>query len=74
VDPVPGPLLFFLVVPGIEPGPPDLQPRTLTTIPQRRSISTNYKIKLSIRLRSQFSFLAFRAILCFINEDKPAYN
>jgi hypothetical protein len=24
VDPVPDPLLFFLVVPGIEPGPPDL--------------------------------------------------
>jgi hypothetical protein len=23
VDPVPDPLLFFLVVPGIEPGPPD---------------------------------------------------
>jgi hypothetical protein len=37
VDPVPDPLLFFLVVPGIEPGPPDLQPRTLTTRRQRRS-------------------------------------
>jgi hypothetical protein len=37
VDPVPDPLLFFLVVPGIEPGPPDLKPRTLTTRPQRRS-------------------------------------
>jgi hypothetical protein len=24
VDPVPDPLLFSLVVPGIEPGPPDL--------------------------------------------------
>jgi hypothetical protein len=24
VDPFPDPLLFFLVVPGIEPGPPDL--------------------------------------------------
>jgi hypothetical protein len=24
VDPVPDPQLFFLVVPGIEPGPPDL--------------------------------------------------
>jgi hypothetical protein len=24
VDPVPDPLLFFLVVPAIEPGPPDL--------------------------------------------------
>jgi hypothetical protein len=36
VDPVPDPL-FFLVVPRIEPGPPDLQPRTLTTRPQRRS-------------------------------------
>jgi hypothetical protein len=24
MDPVPDPLLFFLVVPGIEPGPPDL--------------------------------------------------
>jgi hypothetical protein len=24
VDLVPDPLLFFLVVPGIEPGPPDL--------------------------------------------------
>jgi hypothetical protein len=28
---------FFLLVPGIEPGPPDLYPRTLTTRPQRRS-------------------------------------
>jgi hypothetical protein len=28
VDPVPDPLLLFLVSPGIEPGPPDLQPRT----------------------------------------------
>jgi hypothetical protein len=27
---------FFLVVPGIEPGPPDLQPRTLTIRPQMR--------------------------------------
>jgi hypothetical protein len=25
------PTTLFLVVPGIEPGPPDLQPRTLTT-------------------------------------------
>jgi hypothetical protein len=39
VDPVPEPLLFFiLAVPGIEPGPPDLYPRTLTTIQQRRSM------------------------------------
>jgi hypothetical protein len=37
VNPVPDPQLFFLVVPGIEPGPPDLLPRTLTTRPQRRS-------------------------------------
>jgi hypothetical protein len=37
VDPVPDPLLFFLVVPRIEPGPPDLLPRTLTTRPQRLS-------------------------------------
>jgi hypothetical protein len=37
VGPVPEPLLFFLIVPGIEPGPPDLQPRTLATRPQRRS-------------------------------------
>jgi hypothetical protein len=38
VHPVPDPLhFFFLVVPGIEPGPPDLWPRTLTTRPQRRS-------------------------------------
>jgi hypothetical protein len=41
VDPVPEPLLFFLVVPGIEPGPPDLYPRTLTTRPQRRSPTSN---------------------------------
>jgi hypothetical protein len=40
VDPVPDPLLFFLAVPGIEPRPPDLQPRTLTARPQRRSQST----------------------------------
>jgi hypothetical protein len=29
---------FFLVMPGIEAGPPDLQPRTLTTRPQRWSL------------------------------------
>jgi hypothetical protein len=40
VDPVPDPLLFFLVVSGIEPGPSDLQPRTLTTRTQRRSFLT----------------------------------
>jgi hypothetical protein len=39
VDPVSDPLLFFLVVPGIEPGQPDLWSRTLTTRPQRRSIT-----------------------------------
>jgi hypothetical protein len=34
-------------VPGIEPGPPDLWPRTLTTRPQRRSLnaSTSLNIK-----------------------------
>jgi hypothetical protein len=38
VVPVLDQLLFFiLVVPGIEPGPLDLWPRTLTTRPQRRS-------------------------------------
>jgi hypothetical protein len=37
VDPISDPLLFFLVVPEIEPGPPDLKPRTLTTRPQRWS-------------------------------------
>jgi hypothetical protein len=36
VDPVPDPLLFFLVMPGIEPGSPDLA-KNLTTKPQRRS-------------------------------------
>jgi hypothetical protein len=43
VDPVPDPLLFFfLVLPGIEPRPTDLQPRTLTTRPQRWSVSLLY--------------------------------
>jgi hypothetical protein len=37
VDPVPDQLLFVLVMPGIELGPPDLQPRTR---PQRRSLFT----------------------------------
>jgi hypothetical protein len=36
------PTTFFFVVPGIEPGPPDLQPRTLTTRPQRRSQLRSY--------------------------------
>jgi hypothetical protein len=45
VDPVPDPLLFFLVVPGIEPGPPDLLPRSLTTRPQRRSHPVDKKAK-----------------------------
>jgi hypothetical protein len=39
VDPVPDPLLVFPVVPGIEPGPPDLYPRTLATRPQRRFLN-----------------------------------
>jgi hypothetical protein len=47
VDHVPDPLLFFLVVPGIEPGPPDLQPRTLTTRSQRRSLY-NYRFKFDL--------------------------
>jgi hypothetical protein len=41
VDPVPDALLyFFLEVPGIELGPPDMSPRILTTRPQRRSAYT----------------------------------
>jgi hypothetical protein len=44
VDSVPDPLLFFLVVPWIEPGPPDLYPRTLTTRPQRRTFSRHLLI------------------------------
>jgi hypothetical protein len=41
VDPVPDPLLLRknLVAPGIEPGPLNLWPGTLTTRPQRRSFS-----------------------------------
>jgi hypothetical protein len=54
VDPVPDPLLFFLVVPGIEPGPPDVQPRTLTTRPQRRSPTPHNYI-----LRSEKTGFAF---------------
>jgi hypothetical protein len=49
VDPVPYPLIFF-VVPGIEPGPPDLQPRTLTTRPQRRSPPYNILILFNINV------------------------
>jgi hypothetical protein len=48
VDPVPDPLLFCLVVPGIEPGPPDRQPRTLTTRPQRRSVGNMQNKKNAI--------------------------
>jgi hypothetical protein len=40
VDPVPVPLLLRNPVePGIEPGPLELKSRTLTTIPQRRSLN-----------------------------------
>jgi hypothetical protein len=35
---------FFLVAPEIEPGPPDLYPRTLTTRPQRRSSNTQHDV------------------------------
>jgi hypothetical protein len=45
VDPVPDPLLFFSVLPGIEPGLPDLQPRTVTTRPQRRSFMMSMRLK-----------------------------
>jgi hypothetical protein len=51
VDPVPDPLLFSLVVPGIEPGLPDLQPRTLTTRPQRRSSALLQKPPIIFFLR-----------------------
>jgi hypothetical protein len=53
VDPIPDSLLFFLVVPGIEPGPPDLQPRTLTTRPQRRSSPYKRSEKPTIQLKKQ---------------------
>jgi hypothetical protein len=56
VDPVPDPLLFFLVVPGMEPGPPDLKPRTLTTRPQRRSaLSTAHFNNFADKKLSYFS-------------------
>jgi hypothetical protein len=43
-----------LVAPEIEPGPLDLQPGTLTTRPQRRSISTNSGITtLSFQLLNE---------------------
>jgi hypothetical protein len=45
VDPVPDPLLFSLVVPGIEPGPPDLKARTLTTRPHWRSYRFHKTLK-----------------------------
>jgi hypothetical protein len=48
VGPVPDPLLF-LVVPGIEPGPPDLYPRTLTTRPQTRSKQSDTRYKIIVR-------------------------
>jgi hypothetical protein len=38
VDPVPDPLLFFLVVPGIEPGPPDLYIKTKQILSELRSL------------------------------------
>jgi hypothetical protein len=48
VDPVTDPLLFFLVVPGIELGLPDLEPRTLTTRPQRRSSTAKYALLIAV--------------------------
>jgi hypothetical protein len=53
VDPVPYPL-FFLVVPRIEPGPPDLYPRTLTTRPQRRSGEIPRERKSVMRLLTEW--------------------
>jgi hypothetical protein len=60
VNPVPDPLLFFLVVLGIEPGPPYLQPRTLTTRPQRRSPTLD---NLNIILSS--GTLVLQSYVCF---------
>jgi hypothetical protein len=37
---------FFQVVPRIERGPPDLEPRTLTARPQRRSQNTVLYVKI----------------------------
>jgi hypothetical protein len=41
VNPVPDPLLFFLVVPGIELGPPDLYPSLIQEEIKRRLNSGN---------------------------------
>jgi hypothetical protein len=57
VDPVPDPL-FFLVVPGIEPGPPDLYSRTLTTRPQRRSTFFYITYINSVRTSQETQFIS----------------
>jgi hypothetical protein len=59
MDSVPDPLLLRknMVAPRIEPGPVNLQPRTLTTRPQRRSKpSPTTKILFLIQLRKQAYF------------------
>jgi hypothetical protein len=58
VDPVPDPLLFFLIVAGIEPGPPDLWPRTLTARPQRRSDKLTLQFKTPFENKIMFVTMA----------------
>jgi hypothetical protein len=49
-------------VPGIEPGPPDLLPRTLTTRPQRRSLINkhNYKFTKYVLEKSKVAQHAYK--------------
>jgi hypothetical protein len=47
---------FLLVVPGIEPGPPNLQPRTLITRPQRQSLLTQSLSKQGITSDAPIQF------------------
>jgi hypothetical protein len=62
VDPVPDPLLF-LVVPGIEPGPPELKPRTLTTRPHTNIPRTCQNACLPYVVSNEENLMTFSAVL-----------
>jgi hypothetical protein len=51
VDSVPDPLLFILVVPGIEPGPPDLNNRYLCTYIEGVVFKPMYGVYESVRAK-----------------------
>jgi hypothetical protein len=72
VDPFPNPLL--IVAPGIKPGPLDLQPRTLTTRPQRRQFADEQLMNMFAFHISQIDFLAYYSPIIYFCETPTNFS